>query len=487
MQSLRALQLKLWNSSTKHERHCTATIGAVIILSSRRFYLAPAHICYPQELIPAETGTQVASGSDDSECDFEGFGDMDEEPLGSDEADLTSRYSLSPGSSNQDADWGLSQDDSTSEARSESLTPAMKNESEGIEGTYATRLDPTSHLHELSPLLHSTNSEIDFCPLLKSEKMDYCLIEFDETDDSLQNLPLFAPENIGRLESGSTEVMAATGSGNIIMGTLSSRRFSIQLPKSTAYTDALFVKFEGFLRESDSGSLVRDAKTGIIYGHIVAGDTQSQNAIIIPAVDIFRDIAENSRLSFTSWPSRVQGISQISISRPSTFGVKTHHRIGSNPFASYSEFCNARYFSPSVIPLDSSVSNISQRMGAVHSGDSGYASSYNFPQGENLSHKGVQSAGPAHQSNQPVSSTALAPSSRVFYCKCEGCRYSGTFTRESSLERHIRKMHITPRAHPCPMAGCDRIFNRADNLQQHVYRFHCIDQKSSEEYRLGGV
>lgn len=145
MQSFRALQLILWNSLIKSERLCTATIGAVMILSGRRFYLAPAHICYPQELVPAETATQVGSGSDGSECDFEGFGDADERPLDSGEADLTSRYSLTPGSSNQDADWGLSQDDSISEAQSESLTPAMKNEGENIGASYTSRLDSTTH------------------------------------------------------------------------------------------------------------------------------------------------------------------------------------------------------------------------------------------------------------------------------------------------------------------------------------------------------
>lgn len=42
----------------------------------------------------------------------------------------------------------------------------------------------------------------------------------------------------------------------------------------------------------DSGSLVVDARTGDIYGHIVSGDPTSSLAYIIPAYKVFEDIEE---------------------------------------------------------------------------------------------------------------------------------------------------------------------------------------------------
>lgn len=180
--------------------------------------------------------------------------------------------------------------------------------------------------------------------MLKSENLDYCLIEFDAIDDSLLDLPLLAPENIGCLEYGTTEVIAPTGSGNIIMGTLSRRRFSIRLPKSPIYIDTLVKRFESFLQKSDSGSPGRDTKTGMIYGHIVAGDTKSQNAIIVLAVDVFRVITENPKWGFTATPTEVHGISQSSILRPPSFGVETYHRMDSKPYAAYNEFRGTKFF-----------------------------------------------------------------------------------------------------------------------------------------------
>ncbi|CAG8920061.1 unnamed protein product [Penicillium salamii] len=57
-------------------------------------------------------------------------------------------------------------------------------------------------------------------------------------------------------------------------------------------------------------------------------------------------------------------------------------------------------------------------------------------------------------------------------CKWEGCGYKGTFERETSLIRHIRKLHISPLAHPCLVPGCSKTFNRADNLTQHTRNTH---------------
>ncbi|OQD68252.1 hypothetical protein PENPOL_c003G07187 [Penicillium polonicum] len=64
------------------------------------------------------------------------------------------------------------------------------------------------------------------------------------------------------------------------------------------------------------------------------------------------------------------------------------------------------------------------------------------------------------------------PHDLEFQCKWDGCGYRGTFKRESSLIRHIRKIHVSPLAHPCSVQGCEKAFNRADNLVQHTRNKH---------------
>lgn len=56
------------------------------------------------------------------------------------------------------------------------------------------------------------------------------------------------------------------------------------------YINTLEVQLDGSVQPGISGSVVRDATTKMIYGHIVAGDTDSQTAFIIPAIDVLNDV-----------------------------------------------------------------------------------------------------------------------------------------------------------------------------------------------------
>lgn len=69
----------------------------------------------------------------------------------------------------------------------------------------------------------------------------------------------------------------------------------------------------------------------------------------------------------------------------------------------------------------------------------------------------------------PPKEAALAA---TFKCKWEGCKYSGYFTRETELVRHVKCVHISPRSYLCPVAGCRKVCNRKDNLDEHLRRLH---------------
>ncbi|GFG20511.1 hypothetical protein IFM5058_10654 [Aspergillus udagawae] len=287
------LQMVLQNTSTGPEYLRTATIGSIVMLSGRRFYLAPAHSYYPQGHILPDMVSEC-SRPEDSDCDFGGFEDGYEGVSDFSEAEFMSQYSLTPESSDLEEDWDLDEDGSISDAESDCLTSEVLAERpiSSIVASGAPAYYPAEDA-SIPSLPYSSAPDVK-SPFLKSDNLDYCLIEVDETEDYMLDLPVLSRENIGQLNSGSVDVMAATGSGNVLTGVLSSRLSSIRLPNGTRFTKFLSVQFEGPLQPGDSGSIVRDASTGMIYGHIVAGDTGSRTAIIIPAVDVLNDIMAKS-------------------------------------------------------------------------------------------------------------------------------------------------------------------------------------------------
>jgi uncharacterized Zn-finger protein len=46
----------------------------------------------------------------------------------------------------------------------------------------------------------------------------------------------------------------------------------------------------------------------------------------------------------------------------------------------------------------------------------------------------------------------------------------GTFKRKAELMRHLNSIHASPHSHTCPDKRCSKLFNRKDNLRQHVIR-----------------
>ena len=293
-----ALRLELQKSSTELESGRSATIGSIVQISDRRFYLAPAHFYYPEEFFSPEVDFDL----EDSECDFGVLDDEPEDLSDAQEAELMSQYSLSPESSDLEEDWDLDDNNSLSDCESDYLISGEQSERLNSD-IVAPEEDVTYSIPDnahITSLHHFTSPEA-VLPTVNSDSLDYCLIEIGKSEHCLPDLPVLSRENIGQPRSGSTNVLAATGAGNVLVGVLSSGLSCVRLPKATTYMSVLTVKFERSLQRGDSGSIVRDAKTGMIYGHIVAGDTGSQTALVIPATQVFNDII--LRLSIPRQPT----------------------------------------------------------------------------------------------------------------------------------------------------------------------------------------
>ncbi|KAJ5387334.1 hypothetical protein N7509_009875 [Penicillium cosmopolitanum] len=480
--SAQALQLVLRNTYTTSGHPRVATIGARVMISGKSFYFVPAHISYPEEYIRTESNSTVDLESNDDEYFFEGFDGANEGPPDTREADLMSRYSLTPGSSSQETEWGLSQADAASESKSDGLTPRSKDirEMDVIHRQPIQGVPPLGS-RESSSLVHSFRAGVEFA-YLKSKTLDYSLIEIENIDESSLLLPVFSLENITRLNSDSVNVISATGSGSILSGVLSNRRSFIRLPNSTKYSESLQVQFKGFLQQGDSGSLVRDAETGMIYGHIAAGDTESQTAIIIPAFDVFGDMAEKSKHGFIPPLPETHDVSEFSILRPSSFILRENQNFVPEPMAPNSDPSTTTYV-PSLTDLTDSSSPTFQHGYSRHEGGflPGLNSGIQFLQTPTSSYHSRQSVDPTQFSSQRIPSTpssqpaGLDPNiqsteSQSFACKWEGCRYARNFSSKSTLWRHIQSQHVSPSEFECKY--CDKRLSRRDKMQQHMRLAH---------------
>ncbi|KAJ5910440.1 hypothetical protein N7504_005083 [Penicillium tannophilum] len=318
-----ALQLALKNTSIMPEYLRKATIGTIVSIFNRRFYLAPAHFYCPEGQYLLDMAPEEDSELDNSECEFGGLDDQSEESSNSQEVDFMSQYSLTPGSSDPEEDLDFDEHDSASDSKSDCLTLEAQAESPNHDiadsdddAAYST----SDNIHTFT-LLDSIPTYAE-APYLRSATLDYCLIEIRETELCPPGLPIFARENIGQIHSGSVNVLAATGSGNILKGVLFSGLSCVRPPNATRYMNVLSAEFESSLQPGDSGSIVRDVRTGMIYGHIVAGDTTSQIALIIPAFDVLNDIVAKSTCTETF--SAEHDLSRISLSTLPSLELRSH-------------------------------------------------------------------------------------------------------------------------------------------------------------------
>ncbi|KAL3481546.1 hypothetical protein BJX99DRAFT_148701 [Aspergillus californicus] len=74
---------------------------------------------------------------------------------------------------------------------------------------------------------------------------------------------------------------------------------------------------------------------------------------------------------------------------------------------------------------------------------------------------------PAGQAPSP-SMQNLPNHNPVYQCKWLGCRSTTSFRREIDLMRHLKTVHVSPKAYPCTELNCPMGFGRKDHLKAHL-------------------
>ncbi|PCG92772.1 hypothetical protein PENOC_090980 [Penicillium occitanis (nom. inval.)] len=279
-----ATQLRL---SPGNELACLpkATVGSILEVAEKRFYLAPAHIfpgCSSTQHIVSDDDIE----KDDSDCEFGGFEGLGDE----DEVEFMSQYSITPESSDVDSDSDYDFEDYSSDGDSEEVSsielweePILDNESSIVADLSALDVAETSRED------HTVRLEIK-SPSFTSVELDCALIEVSDNDYLTATLPTFSRVTVGRVEPGDVVVTTITGSGKAMTGTLSGRPLYVRFPDTRKYQKAFVVDFAEYLQPGDCGSIVRNSRTGNIYGHIFAGSVESKVGYIIPAMDVLEVI-----------------------------------------------------------------------------------------------------------------------------------------------------------------------------------------------------
>jgi hypothetical protein len=76
----------------------------------------------------------------------------------------------------------------------------------------------------------------------------------------------------------------------------------------------------------------------------------------------------------------------------------------------------------------------------------------------------------------PSSHTTTSTSAQGLFtpqqCQWKNCSSSTIFQREGDLVRHLKTIHISPNAFPCPEPDCTRAFGRNDHLKNHLKTMH---------------
>jgi peptide-N4-(N-acetyl-beta-glucosaminyl)asparagine amidase len=130
--------------------------------------------------------------------------------------------------------------------------------------------------------------------LIRNHNLDFAIIQ--EHGDNLVTPHTSGPYSLQELlqkasrEPEDTQIIAETGSRGRIEGTLSGTPSFISLPHTTHFQEVWTVQFSGRLAPGDSGSLVSDASSDRIFGHIVAGAPDSGVAYIMPAFKVLERI-----------------------------------------------------------------------------------------------------------------------------------------------------------------------------------------------------
>ncbi|KAI4161813.1 MAG: hypothetical protein LQ342_004504 [Letrouitia transgressa] len=289
-----------------------ATMLGMVYLNGKQHALIPQHPRfdhYDEELDVLPDKEELLEFDEDS--------DMDETVL----IEITSNASISS-SEPSDIDDTLSpQSDEHSVFEAPHIT-----RSRSIPATSASKSRPTlyqepniSALHDCAgqnvlPKKESKSVKLaTLSPTDSLNELDYECISIDEVELRKPNKILLSTAADGSPEyllprevatkAEQCEVVAVTGTTGLVMGNILESPYYIKLSGLNKCQEMWPVRLSRDTMPGDCGAWIINAKTGLVFGHIAAGDPHSGMAYIIPAYKVFADIERRFGAQPLLWSS----------------------------------------------------------------------------------------------------------------------------------------------------------------------------------------
>ena len=266
-----------------------ATTGGIVQLSDKFYYTTVAHVLDGGE----ESSTTAVAESEDDEFEIDSDSDSETDDYADDKAicldntcedDLTAGY-VGIDSIRSDSPPYLR----GSIAESEQGTRVQDETWWRNEGGYSSA--PPSPQRRLGEVQLSSLDE-------PPSGLDYALIEVQRAEHRVANTtgrPFISSESHVKIQrivdDGPRDVrIVSPTSRGVLGGFMSGTPLYIRAPCSQRFQDVYNIFLDAPLESGDCGTWVVDAETGDLFGHIVAGSRDSGAAVVMPFVQIFRDL-----------------------------------------------------------------------------------------------------------------------------------------------------------------------------------------------------
>ncbi|KAI8234544.1 hypothetical protein K4K57_009360 [Colletotrichum sp. SAR 10_99] len=300
----------------------SATAGGLVSFRGRPMFQTVQHLL-EEEFIPTNINISAHPNDlDDESDDYEitGWSDSENDDDEPDLADITSLGSISPQSETANAaEWDTIAD----EASTIFSRPAQEEHDNELVSTHQKLVLSTTQV----PSMDQRSSAIATGEVvLSSKELDFALVEVSpsvllqlgEAEAQAQVVPL--EKYLDYVESTlfDAAVEVDTPEGESIGGTLSGTPCLFRPPGSREFIEVYTAKLSRPMVSGECGSWLRNAVSGKIYGHVIAGSLSTNLAMIVPAHQVLGQALEI--LEFCEAERMVGEVDQLQGSKRSKVG-----------------------------------------------------------------------------------------------------------------------------------------------------------------------
>ncbi|KAK1829542.1 hypothetical protein QBC39DRAFT_126329 [Podospora conica] len=300
--SLHGRRLQVPGRGSSQGNSCLATVGGVVEFQGR-FYVHSVQHFLPSttpECTPESAPTALDCNSDE-EWDATGMSDFDDEDINDEDTiEATSRGSRTPDSMRSSTSSDFEAVRSSHLGDEARLAVSLVNLDDRIqlpdlveqsslplepridpETTKSTPTLPPEDLISMGyPALISDGYDSAF---LHISKVLSTVLDVTQTGLREEAVPLEDFDAYIEASPRDTDIQTVTPNGGIVTGKLCGSSSFLRLPNTLQFQEVYVAKMDVPLAVGDCGGWIRDAATGKIFGHIVAGSPTTGLAMVIPA------------------------------------------------------------------------------------------------------------------------------------------------------------------------------------------------------------